>query len=257
MNELLYAMPAGTSLPPAEFALTPAHMAYRLIPGPRLAGVGLNERVRDGAMLLVCSPEAPEGDAQFFCRQVAGECRRRNFSRVICDFEGAPTEEMGRLVRALADTCLRHRLRLYLPEALASLAPDSRVLISSALVSGTLERRLRQAAAVWGIERLTLAVEAAAEDFLLPASGRGTPLTPGELQALLHRLEPAVFFDRGLCAHYFTYMAPGGKAHFVLFDTARSVREKLDTAHRLGVPSALLAAPQVEGWLEEIFSEGP
>ena len=164
-----------------------------------------------------------------------------------------PPRGVSRLIRALADTCRQNRLKLYLPESLASLAPDSRVLISSALVSGTLERRLRHASDTWGVERLTLAIEAVAEDFLLPASGRGAPLSSEELQTLLQRLEPAVFFDRGLCAHYFTYMAPGGKAHFVLFDTARSVREKLNAAQRLGIPSALLAAPQVEGWLEELF----
>ena len=253
MKELLYALSAGTPLPPPELGLTPAHMAYQLISGLRLAGIGLTEQVRNGAMLIVCSPEPLEGDGQFCCRQVAGECRRRGFDRVICDFEGAPTEVMSRFIPALAETCRQNGLTLYLPEALAPLAPESRVLVSSALVTGTLERRLKHAADTWGMERVVLAVEAVAEDFLLPASGRGAPLSPGELQELLRRLEPAVFFDRGLCAHYFTYMASGGKAHFVLFDTARSVREKLDAAHRLGVPSVLLAAPQVEDWLETLF----
>ena len=69
---------------------------------------------------------------------------------------------------------------------------------------------------------------------------------------MLHRLEPAVFFDRGLCAHYFTYMA-GAKAHFVLFDTPRSIREKLSLADRLGVGTVLLPQPEIEAHLEEIF----
>ena len=73
----------------------------------------------------------------------------------------------------------------------------------------------------------------------------------------MDRLEPAVFFDRGLCAHYFTYMPRAGQAHFVLFDTPRSVRSKLDLAQRLGLYGALLAAPEVGGWLGEIFSDGP
>ena len=53
-----------------------------------------------------------------------------------------------------------------------------------------------------------------------------------------------MFFDRGLCAHYFTYMPRAGQAHFVLFDTPRSVRSKLDLAQRLGLYGALLAAPE-------------
>ena len=93
------------------------------------------------------------------------------------------------------------------------------------------------------------------EEFPLPARGRGEPMAQGRLEELLHRLEPAVFFDRGLCAHYFTYMK-GPQAHFVLFDTPRSIREKLGLANRLGVAAALLPQPEVEEHLEEIFGPG-
>lgn len=253
MKELLYALPSGGVRPAPEWGLTLAHMTYRIIPGPRLAGVGLTAEVRGGAMFIVCPGDGLDGDPRFCCRQVAGECRRREFDRVICDFEGAPSPALSRLVTALSETCTQNKLTLYLPEAFASLAPGCRVLVSSALVTGTLARRLERAADSCGKERVVLAVEAMAEDFLLPASGRGTPLTWAELAALMRRLEPAVFFDRGLCAHYFTYMAAGGKAHFVLFDTPRSVQEKLTAAQNLGISSALLAAPQVEDWLEDIF----
>lgn len=61
-----------------------------------------------------------------------------------------------------------------------------------------------------------------------------------------------MFFDRGLCAHYYTYMK-GPQAHFVLFDTPKSIREKLETAKRLGIVAALLPQPEVEEYLEEIF----
>ena len=43
------------------------------------------------------------------------------------------------------------------------------------------------------------------------------------------------------------------QAHFVLFDTPRSIREKLTVADRLGAPAALLPGPEVDGHLEEIF----
>ena len=252
MKELLYAAPTGGA-DCARWGLTPAHMTYRIVPGPKLIGVGLSGEVRGGAMLIASPCESLDGDPAPCCRQVVGECRKRGFTRVICDFEGTPGGGGGALAAALSRTCVQNGLKLYLPEPFAPLAEGCLVLVSSALVTGTLERKLRAAMDRYGPDRVVLAVEAVAEDFLLPASGRGAPLSPAALSALMSRLEPAVFFDRGLCAHYFTYMNRGEGAHFILFDTPRSVREKLDTAQRLGVTSALLAAPQVGEWLEEIF----
>ena len=100
-----------------------------------------------------------------------------------------------------------------------------------------------------------LAVEGMGRVFPLPAGGRGEPLAVDRLEGMIRRLEPAVFFDRGLCAHYFTYMA-GPKAHFVLFDTPRSIREKLDLAERLGLRGAVLPGPEAEPHLDELFGSG-
>ena len=249
--ELLYILPTGWDIPPSSFSLTPAHLRYRLGPGPRLLGGGLTPALRGGAMVV--GGPAPPGDPACLCRQIMAECARRCFDRVIFDGEGAPTEPLGRLAAALGESCQRAGLPLYLPETLAPYAPHCRVLVSSALRSGTLEGRLGAAAERYGTDRIALAVEVLAEDAPLPVRGAGEPLEREALDALMARLEPAVFFDRGLCAHYFTYLSRGGQAHFVLFDTPRSVREKLSLAGRLGVPSALLAAPQTEGWLEEIL----
>ena len=45
----------------------------------------------------------------------------------------------------------------------------------------------------------------------------------------------------------------GPKAHFVLYDSPRSIREKLGLARRLGLCAALLPQPEIEAHLEEIF----
>ena len=50
MRELLYAIPGGRPGQGLEWGLTPAHMSYRVGPGPRLVGVGLTPEVRGGAM---------------------------------------------------------------------------------------------------------------------------------------------------------------------------------------------------------------
>ena len=239
MKELLLALPAGRDTRGREFGLTPCHMAYRVGPGPRLLGARLSPGVRGGLMQLDCAGFDGAGDPVPCCRQILGECRRRGYRGIVCDFEGPPCGCLGRLVEILDRNCAAQGWALYVP------APTR----------GTLERRLREALERYGPQRVALAVEWVREDFPLPAAGRGAPLAPDALEGLLHRLEPAVFFDRGLCAHYFTYMA-GPQAHFVLFDTPRSIREKLSLADRLGVPAALLPQPEVEGHLEEIFGGG-
>lgn len=255
MKELLLALPAGRESRGREFGLTPAHMAYRVGRGPRLLGARLPPSVRGGLMQIDCAGFDGTGDPVPCCRQILGECRRRGFRGIVCDFEGPPSGCLPKLVEILGRNCAAQGWALYIPECYAPSASKARVLIPSALTHGTLERRLREALEQYGPGRTTLAVEWVREDFPLPAAGRGAPLAVDALEGMLHRLEPAVFFDRGLCAHYFTYMA-GAKAHFVLFDTCRSIREKLSLAQRLGVGTALLPQPEIEGHLEEIFSPG-
>ena len=252
MKELLLALPAGSRTEGESYGLTAAHMAYRVGPGPRLLGARLPAGPRSGVMQMDCAGFDGGGDPVDCCRQILGECRRRGFRGIVCDFEGPPSDCLMKLVRILDRNCAAQGWALYVPESYAPSAPTGRILVSSVLTHGTLERRLTAAAERYGKERTVLAVEWVREDFPLPAGGRGRPLVRSELEDLIHRLEPAVFFDRGLCAHYFTYMA-GPKAYFVLIDTPRSVREKLDLANRLELRGALLPGPEVEPHLDEIF----
>ena len=252
MKELLLALPAGRSTQGERFGLTSAHMAYRVGLGPQLLGTRLPDGLRGGLMQLDCAGFDGTGDPVGCCRQILGECRRRSFRGIVCDFEGPPAGCLPKLAEILDRNCAAQGWTLYVPEPYAPHAPRARVLIPSALTHGTLERRLRDALDRYGPDRTALAVEWVREEFPLPARGRGEPISQEGLEELLRRLEPAVFFDRGLCAHYFTYMA-GPQAHFVLFDTPRSVREKLETAKRLGVIAALLPGPEAENHLEEVF----
>ena len=252
MKELLLALPAGQETRGRSFGLTPAHMAYRVGPGPKLLGIRLPPGLRGGLMQVDCAGFDGEGDPVGCCRQILGECRRRSFRGIVCDFECAPGGCLKKLTEILDRNCAAQGWTLYVPEGYASHAPQARVLIPSALTHGTLERRLREAMERYGAGRTALAVEWVREDFLLPARGRGEPVSREKLEEMRRSLEPAVFFDKGLCAHYFTYMK-GPQAHFVLFDSPRSVREKLAAAKRLGIAAALLPGPEVEPHLEEIF----
>lgn len=241
--EVFIAAPPGQAVPPG---LAPAHMAYRIGNGPRLLGTRGFSPPKGGLMMVDCRDFDSQGDPAPCCRQILGECRRRGFTGVVCDFEGPPVGCLPRLVELLAG-----QITLYVPEAFAPFSRSVRVLIPSALTSGTLERRLRTAMDHYA-DRVALAVEWMREDLPLPSTGRGEPVTQEALEEQIRRLEPAIFFDRGLCAHYYTYMTRG-QAHFVLFDTPRSIREKLTAAERLGVAAALLPGPEVADSLEQIF----
>ena len=82
-------------------------------------------------------------------------------------------------------------------------------------------------------------------DFRLPArTGEGLPLTASEFQALLDRERPAVFFSQDLCARYFTYTREGG-THFVLFDDAGTLKQKLKIGGSIGFSAAFFMWPEV------------
>jgi len=251
--ELLLAMPVGYTQPPIRFGLVSAHMAYRVGPGPILLGIRLPDDLQDGLMLLDCDGFDGIGDPLPCCSQILGECRRRNYRGIVCDFEGSPTECLAQLVSVLDQQCAKEGWTLYVPEQWAAYAPAARVLIPSAVTRGTLEKRLRIAMERYGPARPVLAIEWLREDLPLPTDRRGEALTQLELEDQMRRLQPATFFDRGLCAHYYTYMTPGGQAHFVLFDTPNSLRAKLSLANRLGLPAVLMAAPEVMGYLPAIL----
>lgn len=251
--ERLLALPVGHTAPPTRYGLLSAHMAYRIGNGPILLGIRLPDDLQGGLMYLDCVGFDGLGDPLPCCRQILGECQRRNFQGILCDFEGQPTACLSQLLTVLDQCCAREGWSLHVPEACAVHAPGARVLIPSAVTQGTLERRLRIAKERLGEARPVLAVEWLREDLLLPSDQRGEPLTQLALENQIRTLEPAIFFDRGLCAHYYTYRASGGQAHFVLFDTARSVRSKLALAEQLELPAVLLAEPEVGSRWEELF----
>ena len=83
--------------------------------------------------------------------------------------------------------------------------------------------------------------------------GTGRPLTPEELASLRERCGAAVFFSEELCANYFSYTAQG-RAHFVLFDTAETLRCKLRLGRERGMETAFLMYPEVSDLLPELLN---
>ncbi len=96
---------------------------------------------------------------------------------------------------------------------------------------------------------LSLPAEGAA--LLVGPSGCGTPLTREELLALREKHPSSVYFSRELMAKYFTYSAGNG-THFVLFDDAETLRQKVKLAQNLGIQTAFLMFPEISDLLPEL-----
>ena len=222
----------------------PAHLAYRLGPGPHLFRTEGSAPPKGGLMVANDRDFNSLGSIGPLCQEVLRECQARSFSGAILDFE-ARLPPLEQIAAKLDEQFTRRGWALYIPERYASAAPHARVMIPSALSGGSLQQRLEEELARYGESRTVLALEKRAEDFRLPSpTGSGQPLSAEELEQLRQRLSPSVFFSRELCARYFTYMSQENGPHFVLFDDGDTLRRKVEVARQLGIRTFL--APWAE-----------
>lgn len=230
-----------------------AHVAYRVGEGSTLLRQSVLLQTR-GGLLAVTDQDAPFiEDPEKLSAAAIRECGRRGFTGVLLDFQVRTADRLA-FARKLAPALARSRRTLYVPETYGLSVPGAIPLICTALSGGDFGQRLREAAsAAGGAGRLALDVQRLQMDFTLPArTGEGTPLTAGELQALMEQESPSVFFSQELCARYFTY-ARDGQTHFVLFDDAGTLQKKLHTGASLGFSAAFLMFPEVRDLLGELF----
>ena len=237
------------TLPPRQlpalqgWRATPAHLAYRLGPGPHLFRAD-NTVPRGGLMVVGDRGFDGLGPTGPLCQEILRECQARSFSGAILDFD-ARLPPLEQIAGHLDEQFARRGWVLYVTERYGPRAPHARVMIPSALSGGSLQRRLEEALERFGENRVVLALEKRAEDFALPSpTGAGQPLSEKELEELRQRLSPSVFFSGELCARYFTYMSRESGGHFVLFDDSGTLRRKVEVARGLGIHTFL--APWAE-----------
>ena len=223
-----------------------AHVAYRIGPGSTLLRQSVLLKAR-GGLLSVSDREAPDiGQPEALCAAVLRECGRRGCGGVLLDFEQPPRRDRIRFAQTLSAQLRATRRVLYIPERYADAVSGAVPLICTALSGGSFRQRLQEAAdARGGAGQLALDVQLLRMDFCLPArTGQGTPLSPDEFRALKEQCSPAVFFSQELCARYFTYTRDG-EAHFVLFDDADTLRQKLKVGAAMGFSAAFFMWPEV------------
>ena len=224
---------------------TLAHVAYCIGPGSTLLRQALPLRTRGGAM-SISDRDAPTVEApEELCAAVLRECGRWGYTGVVLDWEEAPRGDLIALIRRLAPPLHSQRRALYLPESYAQAMEDgTTLLVCTAISGGSLrEHLLETARACGGAQRLALDVQRLRMDFTLPArSGEGCPLSAEELHRSMEGR--SVFFSPELCARYFTY-TQHQTLHFVLFDDADTIAQKLRLGQELGVSAAFLMWPEV------------
>ena len=230
----------------SRFCRSMAHVAYRIGPGSVLLRQNLLLKTR-GGLLSVSDLEAPDiGQPEALCAAVLRECGRRSYAGVLLDFEQPPRRDRVLFAKALAEQLRAGRRTLYLPERYADEVPGGVPLICTALSGGNFRQRLQEAAeARGGAGQLALDVQRLRMDFRLPAkNGQGEPLSPAAFRALMEERSPTVFFSQELCARDFTYTRDG-VAHFVLFDDAETLKQKLKIGAAMGFSAAFFMWPEI------------
>ncbi|MBR7149877.1 MAG: hypothetical protein IKD01_02535 [Oscillospiraceae bacterium] len=226
-----------------------AHVAYAVGDGGHLVAAELPRNLRGGVMVLSDRCCGPLSNYNALCRGILNECNLRRFSGVLADFEGAMQQDRHTFLAQLADILTRSGRKLYVPEHYA--VENACVLICTAISGGTLRERLADAKRHYG--SVALDCTRLMMDFPLPCrSGNGKPLDAEELSSLARRSGMPSFFSSELGANYFT-LCDRGQGHFILFDTAQTLRQKLQLGEELGYETAFFMYPEVCDLLGELF----
>lgn len=234
-------------------AFPKAHMAYGCGKTQLCLQIGSLPLSAHGGLLVLPDRAVPvQGDARLLAQQVVRECSRRTYHGVVADFESPPDAVRAEILQALAAALQRAGLPLVVPESYAAVVPDHvQILVSSAISGGSVNERLEAVARAWP-GRVWLELRRLMMDFSLPCpSGEGKPLRQEEVEALRQAHPGLSFFSSELGCHYFTYQE-AEHAHFVLFDTVRSLQYKLDLARGLGIRHGILLYPEAADLLPEL-----
>ena len=250
-TKIILSAPPENYLEAKKYSETIAHMAYQIGEDFHLYRASIPLSLKGGLMVLGDKNYKNGGDTEALTGEIIKECIYRGFDGVILAFERGDSI-LHTLAVHLSARLSRQGGQLFLTEDYAGDSDWANIMVSTAISGGSLATRLREAANIYGKDRMCLDIERIRMDFCLPSrDGSGKTLSARELYALIKSHHPQPYFSQELCAYYFTFKDEYG-SHFVLYDDAGSIRKKLQLASRLGIPSAMLLYPEVE----DILSAG-
>jgi hypothetical protein len=238
-----------------------AHMAWAAGPGLALIPSGSIHYVQnpqampDAALrsrcLMVLNDQPydrSKGDPRRLVRECLSVCRSLGFTGMVCDFEQPVRPLLEAFVRECAGEFAARGLTLYTPERYAHCHSKAKILIPTALTSGSLPNRLRGAANLYGCDRVALEIERSGRDLILPsAGGAGTYLSNEMISMILASRGGVSFFSSELGARYFTYRDEENRTHFVVYDDPGTFRYKIELALQLGIREGFALYPDMLG----------
>ena len=233
-----------------------AHMAYRIGRGFRLYRSQRAGNAKDGFMVLDISGWTGGGPLTSLVDDIMRECLQRNFGGIVINIgsDPHPKSVLLTLLKALASATQSRGFLYFVPESLCDSGENAIVRISASISGGTLERRIADSCNKYGSGRIALEIDRIRMDFTLPSPrGVGRETSDDELRNLIHRHNPATFFSPELMVNYFMYQN-NNDAHFVLYDDAESLRQKIVTAANSGIKHAFLFYPRVMDVYDEVVT---
>ncbi|MBR5381937.1 MAG: hypothetical protein IK136_04885 [Oscillospiraceae bacterium] len=223
---------------------TAAYMFYRTDDEGRLTRAEVAPLPRGGISGIFLERAGP-----LLAADILAEARETEAAGILFDAEAPFSAEAV----SVAHRCSQ-KLPVYLPAASAREVPGSFALTETAVTGGSLRKRLADAAALFGPERVFLDIERLRMEFTLPhAAERGRRLTSEELNALYARRASGPHFSGELCAWYFR-CRDGKGTRFILYDDLYSVRQKLSLASSMGIRGACLYYRETKDFIRSLLS---
>ncbi len=231
----------------AQSLITPlAHIAYRVGSDGRLYRAEDASKISGGTM-VIGSDLSEHYFSDSLISDIIAECKTRKFSGILVNFEN------NELLQQLSKELKAANISLIVHEEWGYEYETATVLVSSAISGGTLKQRLSEAAETFGAERILLDIEPIFKDFLLPApDGEGKSLSFDEFSELTDRYSSATFYSPELCCNYYTYFE-SGNTHIVLYDTAGTVKKKLQLAESIKIERAIFIYRETKSILKRIL----
>ncbi len=208
-------------------------------------------RGRGGLMGIYGDGEAfSSADPHRTGADIAAQCRKRGLEGAVLDF----SEDEGSFSFAAAVSPILHSQGVthYLPVSFASVAPEAKLIVPSAVSGGSFTGMLADYESRFGADRLCLELVRTQNDFVMPSlSTNGASLSLADFERLYSENGGVSFFSKELCCRYFTYMDKG-TAHFVMFDDDGTAREKLIIARRRGWHTAFALYSEWREYAQEL-----
>lgn len=224
-----------------------AYLAYRISPsGVLLKSNALGQAT--GGVMAVMGGAPRLSDPAALVGAVTAECSAHAYEGVYLDFdERTPAAEF--LIASLAPRLSERGITLYTNPLLDT--GGVTVLSTSEVTGGSFSLYLRELRERYE-DRTALEIVPLSVDFTLPSNGQGETISQTRLASLLDGGLMS-YYSRELAAKYFTYQTPDGMTHFVLYDDAYTIREKLETAEREGVSESFLPYGRLREELPDIL----